>query len=462
MKFFSVKFKPAILIYAAPMQLVWLIYLLALWPGLMSPDSVGQWNQALSGQINDAHPAFHTMFLAVLARIRPNPALVALVQILVLSFVAGYILCEFESRGIPRRLLITAALIFAFSPVNSLMVNAIWKDILYSIAFLGLSGILLKMIVTHGAWLKKGWRIGLLAVTAFSVAIFRHNGVFDSFGTLILLIFGFRSQTKRLLLALALTLSLWLGIRGPFYDIMKVKKVPGLFLSSQELFQIAAHLKAGTEITEPEAAFLNKILPIENAWNYDCYTSGVFFYDPRLNRQFVSDHLSELNQIFLALTLRAPEVNLKHLACSSSLVWKVFDNSQRFSTIPTYFDHGKWRTIFYPPTETNVSFSPKIPWLTQPLMEFVDATHYPRFIWFIWRPALYLYLSFMIVIMAALRCRDWRFLFLLAPIMIHSAFLVISLSSQDFRYQYPVYLFALLFWPLLFYRRTVTQAQPKP
>src|SRR5512137_1446535 len=148
-----------IFVYAFPMQVVWLIYLLALWPGLMSPDSIGQWNDALVGPISDIHPAFHTLLIRLIAMIRPTPALIALVQIAALSLLAGCVLVEFERLGVQRWVLGLCAGIFALSPVNSLMVNAIWKDIAYSIAFLGLMFLLLKIIVSEGAWLRSAWHI---------------------------------------------------------------------------------------------------------------------------------------------------------------------------------------------------------------------------------------------------------------------------------------------------------------
>jgi hypothetical protein len=112
-------------VYALPMQVVWLIYLLALWPGLMSPDSVGQWNDAIIGPISDIHPAFLTMLIRLIAMIRPTPALIALLQIAALSLVAGCVLVEFEKLGVRRWVLGLCAGIFALSPVNSLMVNPI-------------------------------------------------------------------------------------------------------------------------------------------------------------------------------------------------------------------------------------------------------------------------------------------------------------------------------------------------
>jgi hypothetical protein len=159
--------------------------------------------------------------------------------------------------------------------------------------------------------------------------------------------------------------------------------------------------------------------------------------------------MAELNKVFIRISLRQPLVNLKHLLCTSALVWKVFEDPKYLSTIPVYYNEGQWTTIYYAYNRLNVSFSPKLPWLTRPLLTFVMNTDDPGWQWLVWRPAIYLYMSILMIFVSAWRSQIHKLLLLLVPILIHSAILVVSISSPDFRYQYPIYLFALLFWPLL-------------
>jgi hypothetical protein len=437
-----------IFVYALPMQVVWLIYLLALWPGLMSPDSVGQWNDAIVGPISDIHPAFHTLLIRLITMIRPTPALIALVQIVALSLVAGCVLAEFENLGVRRWVLGLCAGIFALSPVNSLMVNAIWKDIAYSITFLGLMFLLLKIIVSEGKWLKSTWHILLLALVAFGVAIFRHNGPPGGFGLLLLLPIAYRKYAWQIAASLVIAVALWLGIRGPVYTWLGITRNENRFIYNEELIQVAAHINNGTEIEEAEADFLGKILPLENFRNnYECHGSIIF--DPQLNHAFASTHMAELYKIFIRISLRQPLVNLKHVLCASELVWKVYDDTKYLATIPIYYNDGRWTTIYYAYNRLNVSFSPKLPWLTTPLLTFVANTDDPGWVWLVWRPAIYLYFSILIICVAAWHSQIHKLLLLLIPIFIHSAILALSIGSPDFRYQYPIYLFGLLFWPLM-------------
>jgi hypothetical protein len=70
--------------------------------------------------------------------------------------------------------------------------------------------------------------------------------------------------------------------------------------------------------------------------------------------------------------------------------------------------------------------------------------------WFIWRPALYLYLSIFLGLVFAARKRSWKLLLFLTPILVHSVTLLLIVSSQESRYQYPVFLISFFCLALVF------------
>jgi uncharacterized membrane protein YjfL (UPF0719 family) len=61
--------------YSVPCVVIWTVYLLAFWPGLMSPDSLEQWRHIVQGQFNNDHPAFHTLTTWLITRVWIVPAL---------------------------------------------------------------------------------------------------------------------------------------------------------------------------------------------------------------------------------------------------------------------------------------------------------------------------------------------------------------------------------------------------
>ena len=87
------------LLYALPMIVVWGIYLLTFFPGLMSQDSIDQWAQVVSAHFNDAHPVFHTLLIWLITRFWFSPAAVVVFQIIILSLTVAWGIGMLEQYG---------------------------------------------------------------------------------------------------------------------------------------------------------------------------------------------------------------------------------------------------------------------------------------------------------------------------------------------------------------------------
>jgi hypothetical protein len=182
--------------YVVPIMLVWLVYLLAFYPGMMSADSMDQWGQVLSGRFVDHHPAFHTFLIWLLTRLYFSPTVVAIAQIISLAIVAGLWFAFFESLGIRRWLIWITALVFAVIPVNGTMVNTLWKDIPYSTAVLGLTLIVTLVVFTRGQWIDSIASQIILGLTATLVLLLRHDGLLLGVGTLVILFLAYPGKLK--------------------------------------------------------------------------------------------------------------------------------------------------------------------------------------------------------------------------------------------------------------------------
>jgi hypothetical protein len=56
----------------------------------MISDSFDQWNQMVTGAVNNHHPAFHTFYMWLITRIYYSPATIAIFQIILFSLVISY------------------------------------------------------------------------------------------------------------------------------------------------------------------------------------------------------------------------------------------------------------------------------------------------------------------------------------------------------------------------------------
>jgi len=435
------------LAFGAVCGAVWGAYLLAFWPGVMSADSFGQWTQAHTGVINDWHPAFHTMVIRLLTRVWDSPAAVGVAQVIALAGLAGWGLSCVGKLNSPRAVLWVACLATALSPINGVMSVTLWKDIAYTISVVALTIMILEIVRTEGVWLDRLWSPWALTLTAALVALFRHNGPPVAFGSLLLLAICRRRNQRRLLICLAGAGAIWLGIRGPVYTLLKVERVK---IGEVPLLQpIVAHLRAGTPLESAEATFLSEVLPpTGTVWEYDCHAMALPLAF-KSNRRAIVAHPGRLAHLFLSLTWRNPLVTLRHIVCASSFIWRVRDDDAFIElSLLNYLPPDALSTYLATSSKeaggVPVHGGPILPTLAPKLHHLLIASASRATIWVVWRPALYLYLFLFALIIASLRRRSWQYLTVGTPVFVHSLVLGVISPSSAVRYQYPVYVIALL------------------
>jgi hypothetical protein len=421
--------------YAIPIALVWGIYLLAFFPGMMSADSMVQWEQVLTGHFVDHHPAFHTFLLWLLTRIYLSPAIIAVAQIIALAFVAGLWFAFFEGLGIRRWVIWLVAFIFAVIPVNGTMVNTLWKDIPYSTAVLGLTLIIARVVVSKGKWIISISAQIILGITAALVMLLRHDGPILAAGTLLLLILAYPNKWKPWLVSCLFCAILYFGIRGPIYKWVGVEKSSTLQEGALSLYSIAAYAMQGSETDDLVSSIELNMLD----WNCNIWT--------RISPDTIKTDLNRSitpGQILANFWHRIPNILLYDMRCARSMDWIVWDPNgevRNASHVEVLVDKNPY----------GILPDSKIPAMRDWIAKWVIRTSYDTNLnWFIWRPALFLYLNLFISAVLIIRNYYLRFGLLSAPILIQSITFTIILAEPNFRYHYAVYLISLISIPLLF------------
>jgi hypothetical protein len=405
----------------------------------------------LSARYNDWHPAFHTFTKWLITRLWLSPASVALAQIIALSALAGLGLVLLGRLHVPSAIVWGTCLIFALSPANISMVNTLWKDTAYGIAVLALTLLVLQVVMTRGVRLGERWFCLLFGGVAALVALYRHNGPPAAFGTLVAVAVAYPFQRTRALAALLTALGLWMSVRVPLYDVVGVARSQWVGLQPL-VHQVAAQIDAGTKVSEAEAGYLDSIRPIADHWRYSCYTINPTLFDGRFSAAPIEADPWRFVRLWASLTWRNPGVTLRHLICSSALVWRITEPADNLLEGPAVWvsdDDTVIVTFGYP----IAGFEPAslLPSYRLPLAKWIMRTvHDPSLSWLFWRPALYLYLSFAGFAVASLTRGDRRFLLCVVPVAVHSLTLAPIVLVEHFRFQYPVFLVgALLGAPLL-------------
>lgn len=424
--------------FALPMILVWGIFLLTFWPGMMSRDSFDQWQQVVTGRFTDGHPAFHTMLIWLITRVWNSPSAVAIVQIMFLSLTAAWGIGILIGLGLPIKLAWVMAALFAISPVNAIFSITLWKDVAYSTALFLFSLQVLKIITSEGKWLENRSHWIWLGIVAALVSLFRHNGIPVMAASLVVLAVVFRRHWRILGLSLVILLISYFGIKGPLYDWIKVSPQTE---TKQIVFlhHIAAHIHSGTEILPAEQSILDQIQPVDQ-WKYDCCAVTKTYYDPGFSPKAVERNSAKIMGIWLALFKRAPQVDIKHWLCTGALVGKI----QTSCPLTTGLFSPDLETLTWViPNEMGINQHSLLPGLVPILSRiYMLRSGTPLFL-LLWSPALYLFLGIYATAIFTVQRRKLKYLLFIIPAVLHSAvFFLVNISFQ-FRYQYSVYLVGL-------------------
>lgn len=405
-------------VYALPCFIIWSICLLAFWPASMSPDSLNQWGEAISGHFSDHHPAFHTMNIWLITHLWCSPSAVVFAQIFALGSVAGWGLSIIKKLGVSKVIIWISSFLFAFSLVNNLMVVTLWKDVAYSIAVLALTLVVLRIIMTNGFWLTNRRSLLIFSFLIVLTALYRHNGIIAAFGTPIILLFFFRQYWRQITLVFVFALILFWGIRGPLYEALDVKRS-----------------KPSPRITVkfPKSVGEDRAL-VKKA----------------------KSALSEKNSS--SFIERGLEI-LKYYTYSSSQIWRIrplrgFFKRVEYANI--WRDpHGKLRYVNS--NKMGIKESSIFPGLSAFLYRQLTQSWHSDFFFLLWRPAFYIYVFIACVTVASIRLKSWKLMLISVPIVLHSLpFLVIQLTKTVFRYHYPVAVVSLLLCiPVLFIDKIV-------
>ncbi len=240
--------------YGAPCAVAWTTYLILHWPGMLSNDSVGEWLAAVEGNWLD-NPIMMQFMIWLVTRVWFSPGAVLLVYILAFSGLIGLALARQRTFGLPLSLALLTSFGIALFPTHMRVATWLLNDLPYTISMLALTIVILEIVQSSGAWLKRGHHAWiLLGLAAASTALHRHNGPVPAFLTLACLLLVYRrGWWRRVAAAMILAGMLFLTVKGPVIKALEARSYlvspkPTL-ISALFVWPIAAHLNAGTPMS---------------------------------------------------------------------------------------------------------------------------------------------------------------------------------------------------------------------
>jgi hypothetical protein len=439
--------------YAGPCLLVWGIYFLAFYPGMMSRDSLDQWREVSTFYFEDWHPAFDSFAYWLLTRLWFSPAIICITQMLVLASVFAYGMVKLEKRGLPKWGLVSLTLFFSLFPINGFYVNTLFKDVPFAIAVLLLGLFTEEIVASQGAWLATTRHAVGLAVVLALIWLIRHNGLLTSLvalGSLAVVYTQYRRQLA--LIALGCGALVFL-VKGPLYSAIHVDGRP-YALDILMAHQMSAVLHAGTQPTAQEKEVLAHVLPLP-LWKayYSPFQSDSLVFSKGFNFTYLGTEAGRRAYIatWASLVPRNLPALLVHQSQVSELAWRL--------------DHhpGSYTYAIHPLIDANnqgLEMKPVLPYAQRVLLRVgwtFQTVGLLRVI--VCRPALYTYIGLICVGLSCWLLRGRTYLLVLVPLLSIVGGIILTVPAQHVRYLYPCFLLAPFFAGYLLLHFTQRRAQ---
>lgn len=415
--------------FALPSFVVWMFYLLSFWPGSMSPDSLDQWKQVLDidGHLRDWHPAFHTITIWLITRIKLSPATVVIVQILALGSTAGWALSVFQRYGVPKPVLWITCLLFALLPINGLMVVTLWKDVAYSIVLLVLAIFIFQIVMQKGLWLDYPRNFLLLGGILALVSLYRHNGIIPACVVGILLLGCYRKYWREVIFAIIVAVLIHAGVRGPLYNFLEVKRGNPITKVQQKL----------------KIDFFSKFVDKPSMTQNFQVSEKAAYWKWKKGKKEKDEEKTYSGKVW-------------DRVFSASILWRIktMDFFHKRIEYVNLWHKKKDRHIdvkYVSSNKLGIDEDSVIPAGMGLLYAVFNESRHNQYMFWMWRPAVFLYVLTGLLIILSWRFRKKLYLVLVPSLANSLPVFLVVIHKSVFRYHYPLVVLGVLFIvPLLF------------
>lgn len=297
--------------------LCWLPYFLYEYPGIMTPDSINQFEQVLHIKAySNHHPFVHTMIFKLFYQIGfslTSNMVIAVsfytfFQMCFLAFSIFYFLKTLETFRIRQGILILITLFYAVVPYHAVFSVTLWKDIPFAAAVLLFGCSILRMFRE-----KSLPTLAMFVCSGVMICLLRSNGWYGFLFCLPFLLFHYRKSAKIVFPAIAAILLAAVIVKYPVMNALHVTQpdfVESLSIPAQ---QIAAVLSHDRTLTDRQRELIEQV--IDTAYVKDLYNPTFADNIKELvragNQEYLSAHKGEFFRLWVSLGLTYPADYLK-------------------------------------------------------------------------------------------------------------------------------------------------------
>lgn len=409
------------------------IFYTAQYPGIFTPDSIGQVRQILTGVYTNHHPFYHTMIIKIFIDIGLNVfndinvgvALYSIFSIFVLATCIIYIVKTIYTITKNLNLTLIVYICYLVYPVNIKYSFYMGKDVFFGVAISVFVVTIYKILNNIG-----NYKVNLLItfLSSLGVCLLRSNGLFVYVFSFIVFFILFFKKYKFINLIMVITILLSIILKYPVLSSLNVKQPDTIESLSIPAQQIARVIKDEKELTSNQKELLNKVIDIDKIPDY--YVS--FFSDPikdlvreKGNQDYLKEHSKEYLNLYIQLGLKYPQKYIEAWVDQTRGYWNSGYAFWRWADGVTNNDLGVYQTV-------NSKFFDSV--LTLYLMEWQGS---PIFTFFL-SIGFMVWLLIMFVYKSALYKKKDLFFIMVPPLLVIATLLIATPLYAEFRYAYAV------------------------
>lgn len=294
--------------------LCWLPYYLYQYPGIMTPDSINQFEQVL-GLIpySNHHPWVHTLVFGFFYRLGfaltgnmvSAVAVYTFFQMCLLAGSIGYFISTLRAHRIRPFVLLLIIGFYALIPYHAVFSVTVWKDIPFAAAVLLFSCSILRLSVRGSIRIIN---LTVFTISGVMICLFRSNGWYAFLLALPFLLIGFRKRAKTICLLLLLILGSAAIVKYPVMRAFQVKQPDFIESVSIPMQQITAVICNDRPLTAKETALIEEVVDL--TYIHELYNPGFADNIKELvragNQDYLVAHKKEFFRLWLNLGLRYP------------------------------------------------------------------------------------------------------------------------------------------------------------
>lgn len=246
--------------------LCWLPYFLYHFPGIMTPDSVNQMEQA-TGLIpySNHHPWAHTLVMQLFYTVGyalTGSRVIAmgcytLLQMVVLALSVSYFANTMKQAGVKRVYCFLVVLSYGLLPFHAVFSVTVWKDIPFA------AGILLLLTALWRNQINRHWsNYVALGLGAIVMCLFRSNGWYAFLLCFPFFLWRYWKEDRRVVLTLTGVLAVAALVRGPMMSKFDVEGPDFVESLSIPVQQVASVLYNGRELTLEQEELIHRVADV--------------------------------------------------------------------------------------------------------------------------------------------------------------------------------------------------------